>query len=101
MVTCRIDHYQTPTQVLASVYAKKVDPGRSSIVFEDERLHLDLFMPPVDPSSNAAWKRFRKTVELYGRVKGEECKYAIKGTKVFLSVLINANCTDNCTPRLT
>jgi hypothetical protein len=86
-VICRIDHYQTPTQVLASVYAKKVDPQRSNITFEDERIHLDLFMPPVDALNNGPWKRFRKTVELFGRVKREECKYVILGTKVRISLL--------------
>jgi hypothetical protein len=86
-VTCRIDHYQTPTQVLASVYAKKVDSERSNITFEDERVHLDLFMPPLDASKNGPWKRFRKTVELFGRVKGGECKYVIRGTKARISSL--------------
>lgn len=79
LVQCRMDHYQTPTQVLASIYAKKVDASRSIIEFEDEKVHLDLFMPGSDTNS---WKRFRKTVELWGPVKGSECKYSIKGTKV-------------------
>ena len=92
-MTCRIDHYQTPTQILATVYAKKVDPERSNITFEEERVHLDLFMPPADASNDGPWKRFRKTVELFGRVKGQECKYVIRGTKARISTLSVRNLT--------
>lgn len=34
---CRIDHYQTPDQVHVSVFAKKVDKERSSVLFEDTK----------------------------------------------------------------
>lgn len=32
---CRLDWYQTPTQVIASIFAKKVDKDKSSITFEE------------------------------------------------------------------
>ena len=74
MVQCRIDHYQTPAQVMATVYAKKCDQDRSTVTFEPERVHLDLFLPES--------KRFKRTLELYGPVKPEASSYKFYGTKV-------------------
>jgi hypothetical protein len=37
---CRIDHYQTPAQVHVSVFAKKADPERSSVVIEDAQVRI-------------------------------------------------------------
>lgn len=37
---CRIDHYQTPTNVNVSVFARQVDKERSTIVFESEMVLL-------------------------------------------------------------
>ena len=71
---CRIDHYQTPAQVMASVYAKKCDKDRSTVIFETERIHLDLVLPDS--------KRFKRTLELYGPVNPEKSSYKILGTKV-------------------
>jgi len=34
-VDCRLDWYQTPTQVIASIFAKKVEKDKSSITFEE------------------------------------------------------------------
>jgi len=73
-VQCRIDHYQTPAQVMASVYAKKCDKDRSTVTFETEKVHLDLFLPDS--------KRFKRTLELYGPVNPERSSYKILGTKV-------------------
>lgn len=36
MVECRTDHYQTPTQVIVSVFGKGADKEASSVVFEEE-----------------------------------------------------------------
>ncbi|CCA70016.1 related to diploid state maintenance protein chpA [Serendipita indica DSM 11827] len=76
LVQCRIDHYQTPGQVRASVYAKKVDKDKSTVIFETEQVHLDLILPDS--------KRFKRTLQLYGPVKPEECSYSVLGTKVDL-----------------
>lgn len=78
LVQCRIDHYQTPSQVMATIYAKKCDKDRSVITFESERIHLDLVLPDA--------KRFKKTLELYGPVKPEASSYKIYGTKVDLTL---------------
>ncbi|KAG8816520.1 hypothetical protein FRC19_011983, partial [Serendipita sp. 401] len=76
LVQCRIDHYQTPGQIRATVYAKKCDQDRSTITFESERVHLDLYLPNS--------KRCKRTLELYGPVNPTESSYTFYGTKVEL-----------------
>ena len=41
---CRIDHYQTPSEVHASVFAKQADPATSSVKIEENeaRAWIDL-----------------------------------------------------------
>ncbi|GBE82049.1 chord-domain-containing protein [Sparassis crispa] len=73
---CRIDHYQTPTEVHVSVFAKQVDKDRSSVRIEQSRIQLDLYLP--------ASKRFRKSIELFGPVDPEASSYKYYGTKVEL-----------------
>ncbi|KAI0724052.1 chord-domain-containing protein [Cerioporus squamosus] len=73
---CRIDHYQTPTEVHASVFAKKANPETSSVKIEETQVHLDLYLPDS--------KRFRKTLQLWGPVNVGESSYKFYGTKVEL-----------------
>lgn len=44
---CRIDHYQTPTNVNVSVFAKQVDKERSAVIFESEKVHLGHKLPTM------------------------------------------------------
>jgi hypothetical protein len=37
-VKCRIEHYQTPSQVHVSVFAKKIVKEKSSVDFEAEQV---------------------------------------------------------------
>ncbi|KAF8516925.1 chord-domain-containing protein [Hysterangium stoloniferum] len=74
LVTCRIDHYQTPSQVHVSVFAKQTDKAASVIQLEDSKVHLDLVMP--------ASKRFKRTLDLYGPITPDASKYTFFGTKV-------------------
>lgn len=39
-VTCRMDHYQTPSQIHASVYAKQADKERSKVTLEEEKVTI-------------------------------------------------------------
>ena len=89
---CRIDHYQTPTEVHASIFAKKADPDTSTIRIEESevgihntsplqcsahfpcQVFVDLYLP--------ASKRFRKTLQLWGPVNVAESSYKFYGTKV-------------------
>jgi hypothetical protein len=38
MTTCRIDHYQTLTEVHVSIFAKQADKERSVIIFEETQV---------------------------------------------------------------
>jgi hypothetical protein len=78
-VKCRMDHYQTPTQVHASVYAKQADKQRSQVQFETDKVHLDIYLP--------ASKRFKYTIHLYGPISAAASKYQILGTKIELTLV--------------
>ncbi|KIR69599.1 hypothetical protein I312_101731 [Cryptococcus bacillisporus CA1280] len=79
VVNCRLDHYQTPTQVIVSAFAKGADKSRSTITFTPQTLSLDLSLP-----SN---KRVIKTVTLYGPIDPELSSYRILGTKVEITLI--------------
>lgn len=76
LTECRIDHYQTPTEVHVSVFAKQADKERSSVKIESEAVHLDIHLP--------ANKRFRKSIQLFGPINPETSSYKYYGTKVEL-----------------
>jgi len=76
LTTCRIDHYQTPSEVIISVFAKKADKGSSKVDFDAQQVNLDIVLPES--------KRFRRTLNLYGPVIPEQCNYTFFGTKVEL-----------------
>ncbi|KAG9318329.1 HSP20-like chaperone [Chiua virens] len=61
---CRVDHYQTPSEVHVSVFAKQVDKDRSKVTIEETQ------------------KRFKRTIQLFGPVEPEGCSYKFFGTKV-------------------
>ncbi|GAA6006408.1 hypothetical protein JCM11491_004944 [Sporobolomyces phaffii] len=72
-VECRIDHYQTPRQVIVSAFGKQADKEKSSVTFETESMTIDLVLP-----SN---KRFTRTLSLYGPIDPSTSTYKILGTK--------------------
>jgi hypothetical protein len=71
---CRIDHYQTLTEVHVSVFAKQTDKERSSVKFEESQVTFDLYLP--------AAKRFRRTLQLFGPIDPEASSFKYFGTKV-------------------
>ncbi|KAI8998475.1 chord-domain-containing protein [Trametes punicea] len=75
---CRIDHYQTPNDVHASVFAKQADPNTSTVKIEENQVFLDLYLPNK--------KRFRRVLNLWGPVNPEESSYKFYGTKVELKL---------------
>ncbi|KAF8321273.1 chord-domain-containing protein [Clavulina sp. PMI_390] len=75
-VKCRIDHYQTPTNVHVSVFAKKVIKEQSKVIFEKDQIHLDLLLPDN--------KRFVHSLNLFGGITPDECTATFFGTKVEL-----------------
>ncbi|CAD6570546.1 MAG: hypothetical protein TREMPRED_005890 [Tremellales sp. Tagirdzhanova-0007] len=74
IVSCRLDHYQTPMQVHVSAFAKGADKARSKVVFESQQLHLDLFLP--------ANKRVVKSITLYGPIDPSTSTFRILSTKI-------------------
>lgn len=38
LVESRIDHYQTPTEVRVSIFAKQADQTRSTVVLEEDKV---------------------------------------------------------------
>lgn len=75
-VSCRIDHYQTPTEVHVSVFAKQADKDRSAIKIASNEIAFDIVLPGS--------KRFRRSIELYGPIDPDASSYKYYGTKVEL-----------------
>jgi len=73
-VNCRIDHYQTPSTVYVTVFAKQTDKERSVVKIEDNEIHFDLYLPGP--------KRFTRSVQLFGPVDSSASSFTIFGTKV-------------------
>lgn len=74
IVQSRIDHYQTPTEVRVSVFAKQADQSRSTVTFEVDKILLDLFLP--------ANKRDKRAIALFGTIDPVASSYKFYGTKV-------------------
>ncbi|BGP13967.1 hypothetical protein JCM10213_005553 [Rhodosporidiobolus nylandii] len=72
-VECRVDHYQTPREVIVSVFGKQADKEKSGVRFEEEAMHVDLLLP--------SRKRFTKTFPLYGPITPSSSSFRILGTK--------------------
>jgi len=71
---CRVDHYQTPSEVHVSVFGKQADKERSKVEFEESQVHIDIYLPQS--------KRFCKSIELFGPIDPQASTYKIYGTKV-------------------
>jgi len=78
LIECRNDFYQTYTNVIVSIFAKKVDKESAKIVFGERELNVDLPMPDN--------KRFKISYPLYGPIDPEKSTYKIMGTKVELNL---------------
>jgi hypothetical protein len=74
LVVCRNDFYQTYTNVIVSIFAKKVEKDSAVVRFGEKELEVDLKMD--------GGKRFRCTYPLYGPIMPEASTYKVFGTKV-------------------
>ncbi|KAM0197968.1 hypothetical protein ACHAPI_004296 [Fusarium lateritium] len=72
----RHDFYQTPVNVIASFFLKKIDKSASKIELQPKQLNLDL--TTTDPSP----KRYTAEIPLYGSIDPEKSSYRILGTKL-------------------
>ncbi|KOS20173.1 Cysteine and histidine-rich domain-containing protein [Escovopsis weberi] len=81
LTTVRHDFYQTPTQVIASYFLKKINKETATVVFRDCEIALDLTTTDATP------KRYTATVPLFGKIDPEQSKYKILGTKLEVSLV--------------
>ncbi|KAH8922399.1 chord-domain-containing protein [Atractiella rhizophila] len=73
LITLRTDHYQTPNQVIVSVFGKGADKEKSKIEFTEEQMHIQLFLP-----NN---KKYVKSFNLFGPIVPDKCSWKIMSTK--------------------
>ena len=74
------DHYQTGSQVHASLYLKKIDKEKSRIRFGDDGTKADLDLKTSDG------KRYQTELPLYGKIDPAKSSFTIKGTKLDLTL---------------
>ncbi|KAI9466240.1 HSP20-like chaperone [Lactarius psammicola] len=74
VVNCRIDHYQTPSTVYVTVFAKQADKERSTVKIGENEIHFDLYLPGS--------KRFTRSVQLFGPVDSSASSFTVFGTKI-------------------
>ncbi|PUU77417.1 HSP20-like chaperone [Tuber borchii] len=78
LVSCRNDFYQTYTDVIVSIFAKKVDKTRAEVHFSERQLDVDLPMPDD--------KRYKVSFPLYGAIDPAGCEYKVLTTKIELKL---------------
>lgn len=77
----RHDFYQTPTQVIASVFLKKIKKESAKVEFQAKQVVLDL------TTSDSPPKRYSAEVPLFGTIDTEKSSYKILGTKLELTLV--------------
>jgi hypothetical protein len=77
---CRNDFYQTATQVIASLYLKKIDKEKSTINFSSSTT-VDLDLKTSDN------KRYATEMALYAPIDPEKSAFKIMGTKLELTLV--------------
>uniref|UniRef100_A0A8D8SBL2 Cysteine and histidine-rich domain-containing protein n=1 Tax=Cacopsylla melanoneura TaxID=428564 RepID=A0A8D8SBL2_9HEMI len=78
-VKCRLDWFQTGTNVVVSIFAKKYDPARSKIQVSPVRLKIDLYFPEEDG-------HYQQDIELKGIINIEKTTASMLGSKVELTL---------------
>ncbi|KAF5978269.1 zinc-binding protein [Fusarium coicis] len=72
----RHDFYQTPVNVIASFFLKKIDKSTAKIELQPKQLSLDLTTTDSPP------KRYTAEVPLYASIDPEKSSYRVLGTKL-------------------
>ncbi|RHZ88474.1 hypothetical protein Glove_22g19 [Diversispora epigaea] len=73
-VQCRHDWYQTPAYIIMSIFVKKIDKEKSTIIFKEKELNVDI--KTIDD------KIFKQTYPLYQCIDPENSKYEFLSTKI-------------------
>lgn len=72
----RTDFYQTPSNVIASFFLKKINKDVAKVAFTQSSVQLDLLTTDSPP------KRYRTEVPLFGTIDPEKTTFKILGTKL-------------------
>ena len=73
-VECRHDHFQTDAKVTLSLFAKNVDPAKSTVEIKADTVCFDVVFEK--------YKRCQKTILLSGFIDIQSCKAEVLGTKI-------------------
>jgi len=80
VATVRHDFYQTSTIVHASLYLKKIDKARSTVVFAESGTDVQLDLKTSDD------KQYETTVPLFGKIDPGKSSFKVLGTKLELTL---------------
>ncbi|KAH7137201.1 HSP20-like chaperone [Dactylonectria estremocensis] len=80
LTTVRHDFYQTPVNVIASLFLKKINKETAKVEFQEKELVLDLTTTDSPP------KRYKANVPLFAAIDAEKSTYKILGTKLEVSL---------------
>ncbi|KAJ3510951.1 hypothetical protein NM208_g15477 [Fusarium decemcellulare] len=78
--TVRHDFYQTPVNVIASFFLKKINKDTAKIELQPKQLVLDL--TTTDPTP----KRYKAEIPLFASIDPEKSSYKVLGTKLELAL---------------
>ncbi len=82
-VECRLDHYETPSQVHVTVYAKGVDTSNSKIELQDSAVTLSLSLPPLaSAGADALPRRHERVLRPFAAIDPEKSSYNVTKFKV-------------------
>ncbi|KOS13633.1 hypothetical protein Malapachy_1754 [Malassezia pachydermatis] len=81
-VECRIDHYETPSDVRVTVYAKGVDAEQSVIEIHENEVILSLLLGPTPSVPHT--RRFVRTLQPYAPIKPDASSYTLGKMKLDL-----------------
>ncbi|KAK4539283.1 hypothetical protein LTR36_000837 [Oleoguttula mirabilis] len=76
----RSDFYQTATTVIASLYLKKIDKGRSTVRFGEDGGTVELDLHTADN------KRYKTAMTTFAPIVAEKSSFKIMGTKLELTL---------------
>lgn len=80
LTSSRYDFYQTPVNVIASFFLKKINKETAKVEFQPKQLVLDLATTDSPP------KRYAAEIPLFGPINTAQSSYKILGTKIELTL---------------
>lgn len=78
-VKCRLDWFQTGSNIVVSIFAKKYDPNRSKVMLSPVRLKINLYFPEEDGT-------YAQDIILRGIVTVDKSSLSMLGSKVEITL---------------